>query len=429
MENTLDGFTILRFARAFRSGAGVETHLSDLDYNLLLRNNVTIIRLYIQQETINEKKIISKIGQGILIEIPMQVSAEEKPPVSFTRRIKQFKIPFLKIIFREVIIYNPFLYRVLFRRLLNKYAPQSGQFPIGNAGEIVRNILQEYKVDLVVMHHVGTVESAEIIKEAKKVNIPYIFHNCFSNSVLSDISVREQIYDAACIAGFSNVGVPRWLKDVFINVSSGVDTKLLNPDMARPIKIEIDIPIIFYPARINRAKGQIDILKVYLKLQKYKLRAKIVFAGRTDSNEYEIELKRFVQQNTLTKDVLFVGQLNRDELRDWYGISSIVALSTYHQEGLPTVLIEAQAMKVPPVAYIIGGTPEAIIDGKTGYLVKKGDIRTFTHKIRELLINNERRIKMGEAGRWFVEKEFSLKALAERHENLYLQALNKMQGM
>ena len=82
-------------------------------------------------------------------------------------------------------------------------------------------------------------------------------------------------------------------------------------------------------------------------------------------------------------------------------------------------------MKVPPVAYIIGGVPEALQDGKTGFLVRKGDIKTFTKRLRELIINKEKRRKMGEEGRRFVQRKFSIEGLAKRHEKLYLSVLKK----
>jgi len=81
-------------------------------------------------------------------------------------------------------------------------------------------------------------------------------------------------------------------------------------------------------------------------------------------------------------------------------------------------------MKVPGVAYIIGGTPEGIQHGKTGFLVRKGDIKTFTKRLRELLTNETMRKAMGEEGRRFVQENFSLEALADRHEKYYLRVLS-----
>jgi len=226
------------------------------------------------------------------------------------------------------------------------------------------------------------------------------------------------------IAGVSALGVPRWLKNRFYDLSDGIDLEIFNPSIAHSLNIEKNIPTIIYPARITRVKGQTDLIKAYAKLKNEGLRARIVFAGRADSAEYEKELKKLVKKNGLTDDVLFLGQLNMEELRDWYGISSVMAFPTYHQEGLGRILVEAQAMKVPSVAYIIGGTPEGIQHGKTGFLVRKGDIQAFTERLRELLTDETKRKTMGEEGRRFVQENFSLEALADRHEKYYLRVLN-----
>ena len=85
--------------------------------------------------------------------------------------------------------------------------------------------------------------------------------------------------------------------------------------------------------------------------------------------------------------------------------------------------MEAQAMKVAPIAYDVGGMSEGIQHGKTGLLVRKGDIQTFTKRLEYLLTHEEERRKMGEEGREFVKKHFSLEALADRHEKYYLQIL------
>jgi glycosyltransferase involved in cell wall biosynthesis len=88
--------------------------------------------------------------------------------------------------------------------------------------------------------------------------------------------------------------------------------------------------------------------------------------------------------------------------------------------------MEAQAMKLPPVGYIIGGTPKALIDGKTGFVVPSGDIAALTDRLACLLANDAKRKDMGEKGREFVLKNFGLNALAARHEHLYVSVLSKI---
>jgi glycosyltransferase involved in cell wall biosynthesis len=423
--NTLDGFTILRFARVFKSGGGLEHYIKDVDQILLTRNRLKIVRMYLEKDLKEGETTTKRIGQGNLVVIPMPVSVGVIQSHSSKRKIRGPKTSFLKKIFRELIVYNCFLYRVFFRDFLKRYYPRPQGFEIENAGEELRRIHQQHHVDLLVMHYLGTVDSAEIIEEAKKLGVPYIYINHYSNDYFNSISIREQLVDIAGIAGVSGVGIPRRLKNRFTNLSDGIDLEIFDSVNANALNIDKDIPIIIYPARITQVKGQTDLIKAYAKLKSEGLRARIVIAGRTDSPEYEEELRELVIKKGLKDDVLFAGQLNSEELRDWYAISSILAFPTYHQEGLPRILIEAQAMKVPPVVYIIGGTSEGLLNGKSGFLVPKGDIKTFTRRLSELLKDADKRKEMGEEGRRFVQKNFSLEALAERHEKFYLSVSKK----
>ena len=78
----------------------------------------------------------------------------------------------------------------------------------------------------------------------------------------------------------------------------------------------------------------------------------------------------------------------------------------------PLTLQEAQLMKKPVVATSVGGIPELMKNTETGFLVKKGDAEGWIEKL-SLLINDEQKRKtMGEAGRRFVEENFSWNKIA-----------------
>jgi len=399
MINQLNGVTVLRFTKAFRSGGGIEQYLDDLDRTLLKRNKAHIIRTYLEKESTAGEAINTEIGQGRLVEIPLPFTVG-MPTDSIYNMDKSGRLK------------------------TAKNAPRPGLFQIRNAAEKFRNIHKRHKVDLLIMHYLGTVDSLEIMEEAKKLTIPSIFINHFSNSYFNDPSINAQLCYCTGLAGVSGIGVPRRLKGAFCNLSDGIDMEVFNPAHAWPLEIGTDIPIIFYPARILRLKGQHDVIKAYAALRREGLLAKIVFAGRTDSAEYEEELRGLVSKDGLTDQVLFIGELNQERLRDWYGVSSMMAFPTYHHEGLGRILIEAQAMKVPVVAYRIGGTPEGIVHGKTGFLVRKGDLKSFADRLKELLTDGKKRKAMGEEGRMFVQKKFSLEAFADRHEQYYATILS-----
>lgn len=80
----------------------------------------------------------------------------------------------------------------------------------------------------------------------------------------------------------------------------------------------------------------------------------------------------------------------------------------------PLTLQEAQLMEIPVIATRVGGIPELMRDGVTGYLVEKGNSDSIIDKIEKLLSDERLRIQMGQAGRRFVEENFDWKIIAKK---------------
>lgn len=89
-------------------------------------------------------------------------------------------------------------------------------------------------------------------------------------------------------------------------------------------------------------------------------------------------------------------------------------------EGLPRVIMEAMALGKPVVGSNVGGIPELIKDGETGFLFEVGNSNELAGKLRALLDNKELAIKMGQKGREFVKNKFS----NEKYIQNYIQMLN-----
>jgi len=77
----------------------------------------------------------------------------------------------------------------------------------------------------------------------------------------------------------------------------------------------------------------------------------------------------------------------------------------------PLTLLEAQLMKKPVISTLVGGIPELMNDGKTGFLVKKGNEEDLIEKISILM--NEKTDEYGEEGRKFVETNFSWEKISK----------------
>jgi len=104
-----------------------------------------------------------------------------------------------------------------------------------------------------------------------------------------------------------------------------------------------------------------------------------------------------------------------DKLLPW---AHVLAQSSF-TEGLPNVVLEASAAGVPVVATAVGGTPEALADGETGYLVPAGDAGTLAARVTQLLGDEALRRRMGERGRVRMRELFSFEAQAAAYGRLF----------
>ena len=84
----------------------------------------------------------------------------------------------------------------------------------------------------------------------------------------------------------------------------------------------------------------------------------------------------------------------------------------------PHTILEASIMKKPVIATNVGGIPELIKDGETGFLVEKGNHEQIIEKISFLLENPEIAKKMGISGKKFIEENFSWGKIAEEFKNI-----------
>jgi phosphatidylinositol alpha-1,6-mannosyltransferase len=111
--------------------------------------------------------------------------------------------------------------------------------------------------------------------------------------------------------------------------------------------------------------------------------------------------------------VVFTGRVPDEDAPGLYATADVFALPVVDRwrgleiEGLGVVLLEAAACEVPCVTGTSGGTPEAVLDGQTGYVIDATDEAVLAGRITHLLLNPGQATLMGKAGREHVQQNFN----------------------
>jgi glycosyltransferase involved in cell wall biosynthesis len=128
------------------------------------------------------------------------------------------------------------------------------------------------------------------------------------------------------------------------------------------------------------------------------------------------DLERLARKLGIDENVIFLGQ--RKDISELLAVSDISVLPS-HEEGFSNVILESMAAGLPVVATRVGGNPEAIMDGETGWLVEPGNPAELANKIIDLLKDPEKAAKWGAAGRQRVIQNFSYEKMVSEYIKLY----------
>jgi glycosyltransferase involved in cell wall biosynthesis len=170
--------------------------------------------------------------------------------------------------------------------------------------------------------------------------------------------------------------------------------------------------------RLVKLKGIDYLLSAAAALQHEFPALRVEIAGAGPERE---KLEAAVAQAGLEERVKFLGWIEdiRTVLPRWD-----VFVMPSLEEGFPIAALDAMAAGLPVIATPVGGVPELIEDGATGWLVPPRDIESLTSRLRILLSDPELRARMGAAGYARMRDHFSCAQMTARFAQLYDELLN-----
>jgi glycosyltransferase involved in cell wall biosynthesis len=124
-------------------------------------------------------------------------------------------------------------------------------------------------------------------------------------------------------------------------------------------------------------------------------------------------LERLSRELGISQNVSFPGIIPYDELPAYYAACDVVVLPSW-SEGLARTLMEASLAAKPIVATDVGGAPDIVVDGATGYLVPVNNDEQLAARVKELLQDDRKAQQMGAKGYQRAADLFDFKANTER---------------
>nr|WP_146816084.1 N-acetyl-alpha-D-glucosaminyl L-malate synthase BshA [Halobacillus faecis] len=181
--------------------------------------------------------------------------------------------------------------------------------------------------------------------------------------------------------------------------------------------IQEEDAVLIHISNFRRVKRVTDVIKTFAAVAE-QMPAKLLLVG--DGPEYS-ECHQLVQQLGLEDRVLFLGK--QENVSELLSISDLKLLLS-EKESFGLVLLEAMACGVPCIGTNIGGIPEVIDHGETGFIAELGNVEQISYFATKLLEDKDLHQTMAEQSKRVVHDKFATNTILRQYETLYEQVLN-----
>lgn len=177
--------------------------------------------------------------------------------------------------------------------------------------------------------------------------------------------------------------------------------------------------LLAHVSNFRAVKRPIDCVEILAKVRAAGENARLILIG--DGPEMSAVRYR-AEQLGVTDSVLHVGK--QSNIADYLGVSDIFLLPS-ELESFGLAALEAQACEVPVIATRIGGIPEVINDGESGFLSDIGDVEKMSADTLKLLRNEDMRRSFGERGRELAIQRYSTNEIIPQYIAFYEKIIGK----
>ena len=277
------------------------------------------------------------------------------------------------------------------------------------AAFMLKRIVKKYNIDLIHANSEAAGTAAVVMRDRYNLKLPLIYtaHGILPSADKTCINECDRIIAVSKFSAEQAVKQGYDAKRINV-IYNGIDTDRFRPNrqdkaaLRKKYNIPHDAFVMAITSRIKnlRNKGHkhlIDIVHEYKEASSWHL--VVIGKGRGLS-----QLKQLVNEYNIADRVHLLG--HKTDVENYLDMADVITLPSYF-ETFGLVLAEGMAMEKPAVAFSVGGVPEVIDDGKTGFLVPYNDDKKLFARLNFLFEHSDLCKEMGKNARKKVQADFS----------------------
>ena len=272
-------------------------------------------------------------------------------------------------------------------------------------------IVKENKIDIISTHSgkdgwlgaiVGKLTSTPVVR-TRHLLTPINSPKSYNLSSIT-VAVSKAVEEYLKTQGVKNT----------TTIYTGIDTNLYKPNSLNKLRKEFNISkdtfLIGIVAVLRAAKRHKDLIEAISTINE-NIKLIIIGDGPQKNN-----LLKLIKEKNLEQKVIMTG--SRDDIKDILSDLDLFVLPS-NMEALGTSILEASSAGVPVVASNIGGISECVREDKNGLLFEAQNIQDLREKILLMIRDKERYNFYKQNARDFIIKNFSLKQMVKKTQELY----------
>jgi sugar transferase (PEP-CTERM/EpsH1 system associated) len=292
------------------------------------------------------------------------------------------------------------------------------------------SLLRDRRVDIVHSHNWSTLLYA--VAAARLAKIPAVVHGEHGkNDTL--VNRPRRVASRLLALGLTRAcAVSRDLAEELVRdwrvprervawIPNGVDLDVFEKtaaldDLRREFGLTSDHRVLMNTGGFRPVKDHPTLLRAFAIVHRARPEARLLLVGSGGVADPRAGLDRMAADLGIGDAVRFAGVR-----RDIPGLLELceVYVSSSRYEGMSNTILEAMAATRPVVATAVGGTPDLVEDGVSGFLVPAGAEEPMAARVTQLLDDATLRRRMGEAGRARIEARHSMTEMVRAYSDLY----------